>query len=330
MGRSGADVFDDYRARFMDPNTLELNWQTHLTNPNLSVGTVSAILGGLETGTYTKRTATYRGVNYDGEMVATADWFDGLGVQLPFDCHFRLVFMLRDDMTVTPDVLDDDRTLVLFPGSLSAENREAMTDILALDQMQEDYRHRQDDEALRVDQFVNSRQGDLRIALLMAQRDFYKRGRIISRSEIALNPDSVFSPDSDLLGRVITRLFDTLFVNRPLSTFRRNRTMNLNTETSRVFTGLWEREPERSVRNVLENFAVGLGLAQHDNPLRYDPSGCGAFDIIRIMYLTLRPENCHFKYPKYMNNSLRLAFPLDWPHCICSVLFALTQTWNCY
>ena len=309
VGRSGADVFDDYRARFMDPSTLELNWQTHLTNPNLSVGTLSAILGGLETGIYTKRTATYRGINYDGEMVATADWFDGLGVQLPFDCHFRLVFMLRDDMTVTPDVLDDDRTLVLFPGSLSAENREAMTDILALDQMQEDYRHRQDDEALRVDQFVNSRQGDLRIALLMAQRDFYKRGRIISRTEIALNPDSVFGPDSDLLGRVITRLFDTLFVHRPLGTFRRNRTMNLNTETSRVFTGLWEREPERSVRNALENFAVGLGLTQHDNPLRYDPSGCGSFDIIRSMYLDSQARELPLQVPEIYEQLARVGIP---------------------
>ena len=125
--------------------------------------------------------ATYKGINYDGEMCASTSWIDDLGGQLPFDNHFRLVFILRDDVAVTQDYLEDDRTLVFLPGCLSAENRDAMTDVLALNQMQEDYRRRQDDEALRVRQFIDSRHADCRIALLMAQRDFYKRGRIISR-----------------------------------------------------------------------------------------------------------------------------------------------------
>ena len=44
VGRTGADVFDDYRTRFRDPGTVQSNWQEHLTHPNLSVGPLSAIL----------------------------------------------------------------------------------------------------------------------------------------------------------------------------------------------------------------------------------------------------------------------------------------------
>ena len=289
-GRSGADVFDDYRARFRDPGTVHVNWQQYLTSPNLSVGTFNAVLGGLETGTSTTRTATYRGINYNGDMVVTTAWPDELSGRLPFDSHFRLVFMLQNNIAVTPELLEDDRILVCVPGSLSAENRDAMTDVMALNAMQEDHRSRQDDEALRVNQFVNSRRAELTNALLMAQRDFYKRGQIVSRREVPLDVGDVFGTGSDLLGRIVAPLFDTLFVNRPIGSFSRNRNMNLNTETSRVFTGLWEREPEGSVRNALENFAVGLGLTQRDNPLRYDPTGCGAFDTIRGMYVTAQAE----------------------------------------
>ena len=309
VGRSSADVFDDYRGRLRDPGTVQLNWQRHLTNPNLTVGTLSAILGRLETGTPNKRTATYRGLNYDGEMVSITDWRDELGSQLPFDSHFRLVFMLRDDVAITPDLLGDDRILVFVPGSLSAENRDAMTDFLALDQMEEDYSHREDDEALRVKQFVRSRQSELCSTLLMAQRDFYRRGRIISRQRVALNAENVFGPESDLLGRVVTQLFETLFVDRPISNFRRNRDMNLNTETSRVFTGLWEHEPERSVRDALENFAVGLGLAQQDNPLKYDSANCGAFDIMRSMYAAAQAEETPLPVSQVYERLARVGIP---------------------
>ena len=283
-GRSGADVFDDYRARFRDPGTIQVNWQQQLTSPNLSVGAFSAILGGFETGTRTTRTTTYRGINYNGEVTAATDWSDELGGQLPFDSHFRLVFMLRDDMAVIPELLEDDRILVCVPSSISTENRDSITDFMALNAMQEDYRSRQDDEALRVNQFVNSRNSEITNSLLIAQRDFYKRGRIVFRRELTLDVADVFGSGSDQVGHIVTKLFDTLFANRPIGNFSRNRSMNLNTETSRVFTGLWEHEPVRSTRNALENFAVGLGLAQRDNPLRYDPTDCRAFDTIRDMY----------------------------------------------
>ena len=309
VGRTGSEVFDDYRDRFRDPGTVQLNWQEHLTNPSLSVGPLSALLGGLEVGTRNKRMATYRGINYDGEMCATIDWIDELGGQLPFDTHFRLMFVLRDDTAVTQDSLEDDRTLVFLPGSLSAENRDAMTDVLALNQMQEDYRHRQDDEALRVKQFIDSRNSDFRIALLMAQRDIYRRGRIISQLDIPISPDDVLSPGQDLLGRIVTSLFDALFVDRPIGTFRRNRSMNLNTETSRVFTGLWEREPERSVRNALENFAVGLGLAQQDDPLKYNPADCGAFEIIRNMFNGARDEEMGLQVAQIYEQLARVGIP---------------------
>ena len=293
-GRSGTDVFDEYRARFSDPGTVQTSWQENLTNPNLVVGTFSAVLGGLETEIRVARTTTYRGINYGGELVATADWQDELAGQLPFDTHFRLVFILRDDMAVAPELLEDDRILVCVPDSLSAEHRNAMTDMMALNAIQEDYKSRQDDEALRVSQFVNSRRAEITNALLVAQRDFYKRGRIISRQNLVVDTDDVFGSGGDLLARIITQLFDHLFVDRPIGSFRRNRSMNLNTETSRVFTGLWERESDRSTRNALENFAVGLGLSQPDNPLRYDPRNCGAFDIIRSMYMAAKTkgENC--------------------------------------
>ena len=308
-GRSGVDVFDEYRARFGNPGTIQMNWQQHLTSPNLSVGTFSTVLNGLEAGTHTNHAVTYGGINYNGEIVATNEWQEELGGQLPFDSHFRLVYMLRDNVAVTPDLLSDNRTLVCVPGSLSSENRDAITDILALNAMQEDYRSKQDDEALRVNQFMNSRRGELTHTLLMAQRDFYKRGQIVSRLGVTIDADEVFSPGPDPSGRIVPQLFNTLFVDRPIGNFSRNRNMNLNTETSRVFTGLWEREPERSVRNALENFAVGLGLAQRDNPLRYDPADCHAFDIIRDMYTAAQASDIPLQASQIYENLAMVGIP---------------------
>ena len=309
VGRSASDVFDAYRAKASDPATIRLNWQSHLTNPNLSVGTLSAVLGEFEPSSQVKRTVPYRGISYDGEIVVTDTWLDELGSRLAFDNHFRLVFLLQDSVDVTPDMLQDDRILVFVPGSLSDKNRKAVTDILALNGMVDDFRHRQDDEALRVKQFIDSRHSDLRNDLLMAQWDFYKRGRIISRQQTALNPDNLFSSAADLMGRVVTQLFDALFVDRPIGSFRRNRSMNLNTETSRVFTGLWEREPATSVRDALENFAVGLGLAQAENPLRYDPSNSGAFDIIRSMYEAAQTAGKSLRVPDVYEQLARIGIP---------------------
>ena len=283
-GRSGVDVFDEYRARFRDPGTVQINWQQNLSDPSLSARGLSTVLAGLETGTLTTRTVVYRGINYSGEVVAITNWTNELRGQLPFDTHFRLVFMLEDDVAIASESLEDDRTLVCVPGALSTENRDAMTDVMALNAMEEDYSPRQDDEALRVNQFVDSRRSEITTSLLMAQRDFYKRGQIVSRLGITINANDIFGTGSELLGRLVTQVFDELFVGRPIGNFSRNRTMNLNTETGRVFAGLWEREPERSVRNALENFAVGLGLAQGDKPLRYDPTGCDALDMIRVLY----------------------------------------------
>ena len=283
-GRTGADVFEDYRGRFKDPGMVQVNWEQHLTNPSLSVGALSAVLGGLEPGILTTRTAIYKGINYSGEVLATTEWRDELGGPLPFDNHFRLVFMLSDHVAVTSDILEDDRILICVPGQLSTADREAITDVMALTAMYGDYRSRQDDEALRVNHFVESRRAELTTALLMAQWNFYKRGEMVCRWRNTIDPNDIFGVGSDLWGRVVAGLFEELFADRPIGSFSRNRSMNLNTEASRVFAGLWEREPERAVRNALENFAVGLGLTQRDNPLTYDPRGCGAFEIIQKMY----------------------------------------------
>ena len=283
-GRSPAEVFDGYRSGFDNPNALNVQWRQYLTNPNLAVGALSSMLRDLENGTPQKCSVTYGGINYEGEAVATADWMAEWGDQLPFDSHFRLVFMLSDEVAVTSELLEDNRVLVCVPGPLSDDNMDAIATVLALDKMQEDYAFRQDDEALRVNLYVETQRSNARQALLMAQRDFYRRGQIVTRQGIALDANELFRTETDIFGRLTTPLFEVIFKDRPIGDFRRKRNMNLNTETRRIFTGLWEQEPERSTRNALENFAVGLGLAQRDKPLTFDPRNCRAFEIIRPLY----------------------------------------------
>ena len=284
MGRPAADVFSDYRAGFNDPVTLRTRWREFLTDSGMSSGFLSSILSGLEAGTPSKRVVTYKGINYEGEAIAATNWRAEWGGKLPFDNHFRLVFMLGDETDVTWDMLEDRRVLACIPAPLSEDNVDALKDLLALERMREDYALRQDDEALRVNQFVNSRRSSVRNALLMAQWDCYKRGRIASAQGIDLDANYLFGAEPDLFERMAESMFDVVFADRPIGKFSRNRNMNLNTDTNRVFTGLWDPEPERAVRSALENFAVGLGLARRDNPLTFDPSECGAFDIIRDLY----------------------------------------------
>ena len=283
-GKSAADVFSEYRADFDDPAALRARWRELLTDGGMASGFLPPVLEGLETGAPAKRTVVYRGINYDGEALAATEWRAELGGGLPFDSHFRVVFMLEDAAEPTAADIQDRRVLACVPAALSEDNLNALKDCLAIERMREDYALRQDDEALRVNHFINARRSDARNALLRAQRDGYRRGRIASAPGIALDPADLFGNEPDTLRRMAEGLFDAAFADMPIGSFRRGRNMNLNTDANRVFTGLWESEPERAARSALENFAVGLGLARPDNPLKFDPAEGGALDIIRGLH----------------------------------------------
>lgn len=281
-GRPASEIFDQYQQRFTDNHQLELRWREYLVNQAVSDGQQSALFGRLQTGSPLKTTNPYRGIEYGGEEIAVTDWYGGLGHRLGFDQHFRIVYLLQN-ATVTPDALQDPRIAVCIPADFSDQYRDAVRSLLAIDQMADDYRHRQDDEALRVQQFVGRRRQELVSTLLNVQRDAYRKGTVVSRDSVAIDPGAVFGR-VDGQSFLLENLFAEVFKHRPIGAFRRNTTLNMSTHIGYIFKGLFERSPTGRISDALDNFAVGLGLALQQNPRRLDPSACGAFQLIQELY----------------------------------------------
>ncbi|MBI4331690.1 MAG: hypothetical protein HY673_10460 [Chloroflexi bacterium] len=287
-GRPVSEILEQYKARYADVHTLEQHWREQLTASGLSDGRQTALFEKLPPNTPGKSAVVFRGVEYPGEEVTQTDWSGHLGQPLGFDQHFRVVYLLRHTM-VTAEALADDRIIVGIPEELSDQHKEALRQLLALDKMEEEYRHRQDNEALLVREFFHSKHSDFVTAVLTAQRESFRKGAIVTKPNLALDPGAVFGR-SDKLEVMLGGLFAALFKDRPIGAFKGNRAIRMQTDVGNIFTGLWEASPAGKVSDALDNFAVGLGLAAPQNPRRFDPSACPAFDIVRGLYQEARSK----------------------------------------
>lgn len=215
-------------------------------------------------------------VTYKGEVVVTNSWRPDFGaaIQDPY-IHFRLIYLLNRNSTV-PNDLKDPRIVVLEANPLSENIKEMCAVYLAAEKMMEDFdpANKKGPEAIEFRAFAEKRFGDVLTKLIQSQLEPFQKGRAITRDQINLDVLSAFSkPTQDQ--RHTTILRPTL--QKAYSEFEKRFSIDkiekpiVQADARNLIQGLIQGDTSKAVKSTLDQKAVGLGLAQPDDPKRLAP-----------------------------------------------------------
>ncbi len=210
-----------------------------------------------------------------------------LAVPLPKeDTHFRIVFLTPESADApTAEQLMDSRIAVIVPAALTEEARRAAADIVAWQQMNDDYApdKRSGREADTVRDRLATQRANYLSALVGTHLRQYQSGSVITRDSIAISAYNLGVPNEErrllaVAEPVVTAAYPQLPVD-----WQRMRSTLRTAEMGRVFNGYFAAEPTAADKAATKNYGIALGLSANDRPERFAPQQASALDLIEQM-----------------------------------------------
>lgn len=194
--------------------------------------------------------AVYRGLEYPGEILVTDTWRPELGEIAKEDVHFRIV-VLTKHRRLPAESIADHRVAFCIPSKAIKEEREI-------------YR-------------TGRKAGEL----LREQASLYAAGQVCTKERLEIDAEDIFSvPDNEKRFHLIASiLLSNAYPTLPIDTSALKKTLSPG-DVAKVFDGFFGKGDNPEAIGALENFAVALGLAKPDNPLKFDPGNCPLFPIL--------------------------------------------------
>jgi len=277
--------FDRFKHKVADRHEMQRAWQGSLFLSPIETGGEQSLFGQFERDKLKAVKVTQRHIEYPGEVVVATRWRAEYGQSLQVeDKHFRVVILTQIEEVAAAD-LQDPRIAVLVPGPLTNDEFEAAREYLAAQVMADDYRQRvgQEAEEVREELRVRKRPEVIRNLLGTHQR-IYRAGRVLTRHDLGVDAAEVFAqPDNDRrLEYVVDKLLTSAYSSLPVAHGQLRRDFSAN-DAGKVFGGLFDPHPGKAEESAVNNFAVGLGLAQAENPRRFAPENAAAMKLIGQM-----------------------------------------------
>jgi hypothetical protein len=281
-GRTAQSVFTDARRRPISQAEFERKWSERLRDQALAHNGLTALFAGLVPAQADKLPLAWKQIEYDGRQMLVDTWRGELGAELrPDEGFFRVVYLVQPD-EVAPDALQGDRIAVCVPRPFTEGERDALKAVIALDDMDKAYSDRNDDEALRVQEFVRSKRPDFTVELLRQQQQHYRNGRIVTRAALSVDPKQVFQQPHprDRATAIVDAMFAYAFAQRPLGEFRGSAPFAASTP-GLIFEGLFKPGAKRLAIEAVTTFGPGLGLTTAEKPQEFNADAAPALAHLR-------------------------------------------------
>ncbi len=191
--------------------------------------------------------AVYQGIEYPGEILVTETWRPELG-EIARDIHFRIVVLTRHQQVPS---IADRRIALCLPARALKEERGVY------------------------------RTGRKAKELLREQASIYAAGQVCTRGRLAIDAREVFSaPDNEKRFRLIAfTLLSHAYPRLPIDTSALKKTFSPG-DVAKLFDGFFGKGDNPEAIDALKNFAVALGLARPEDPLKFAPENCPLFPLI--------------------------------------------------
>jgi len=195
--------------------------------------------------------AVYQNIEYQGEVLIADAWKPEMGKDIASDdLHFRIVMLTKHQQVPLEDIADH-RIALCIPAKAVKEEREG-------------YRVKG-----RPDRILRERAG------------LYAAGQVLTRDRLSIDAGEVFSaPDNEeRFHRIVSLLLSNAYPHLPLDTRALAKTLS-SEDMPKLFDGFFGRGDNPEALAALESFAVALGLAKPEDPLKFDPEACPLFPIV--------------------------------------------------
>ncbi len=210
--------------------------------------------------------AVHGGIEYNGELLLSNNWRAELGRKIEKeDVHFRIVTLTKQQQVPLKDI-EEQRLAICIPTQPSAEARRLDRKCRAIREKRAIYA---------------AEEQELEANLLREQTSSYAAGCIITKSQLPIEPEQVFSasdnkPRFDL---VASTLLANAYPDLPIDALALSKPISAKTP-GLVLNGFFGPEDDLEAKRAVEDFAVALGLAQPDNPGKFAPDNCPVFAIL--------------------------------------------------
>ena len=270
------------RTQVQDPEAKQ-HWETLLTASAPQAGGLKMLFQGAEADRPQRVTTRAHKVRYDGERVVINGWRLVWGNPVvdktDYGLHFRIV-CLRDQADVDPATLHDDRIAVVIPGKWEDTARDVSRRYTALVKMKTEYQDRQGPDAEDIRRFVDEELKKAMGAIVLAQKQFYRAGRIVTRAGLGIDPNQVFADPDKADATIASALLANAYTGCPWDADAFKREFS-DAEAGKVFNALFGGSTQGGDLSAVDNFGLGLRLISLKKPREFDPALCDFFSVTR-------------------------------------------------
>jgi hypothetical protein len=280
-GVSAQQIFATVSARPLQD--AEGEWRKYLLDSQLGHSGLTALFAGKTPGSAEKITAIERGVEYEGRLTYADNWIGSLGAPLQRDeGFFRIVYLLRPLPELGAEAIQHDRVAVSIPADLTTADRAALQDVVALAAMEREYAGRDDDEALRVRNFVALQWPERAAELIRRQQERYRSGMIVTRGRLSIDPREVYQAPVSLnrVQNIAAPLLVNSFRERPFAPFKGPAPF-AGLVPQWIFQALFQRDSSNRVVQAASAYAPALGLSDAADPTKLTGDHAPALALLR-------------------------------------------------
>lgn len=194
-----------------------------------------------------------------------------------YGLHFRIV-CLRDQADVDPATLHDDRIAVVIPSKWEDTARDVSRRYTALVKMKTEYQDRQGPDAEDIRRFVDEELKKAMGAIVLAQKQLYRAGRVVTRAGLGIDPNQVFVDPDKADDTIASALLANAYTDCPWDADALKRECS-DAEAGKVFNALFGSSTQGGDLSAVDNFGLGLRLTSLKKPREFDPALCDFFSV---------------------------------------------------
>jgi hypothetical protein len=282
-GPTYTQILGNFQRRVDNDNEAGPEWLKLLTAASQVTAGVPMLFGGRTIDKPEKATGRANKVRYEGESVISREWsrsWRGLVIdRTNYNQHFRIVYLLEPG-EVSPEDFADERTAVVIPASWKETAQDEMRRYCAALRVEKEYAPQHGPDAEEIKQSNKNKKQEFLDEIRRKQIEAYRRGRIVTRSGLGIDPNQVFANPEKADEAIASALLAHAYQQPPFDPDQFKRELSA-TEPGRIFAALFQQSNSSADVGALENFGVGLGLSRPGKPLEFDPERCNFFEVLR-------------------------------------------------
>lgn len=256
--------FNKIKRAILDADIKEY-WLRSLTLPDAIFEKIQ------EADSPSREKATFRNVEYPGEVVLARAMRNEYYNEIKEELHFRIVFLTERSL-VDSSALKDKRIAVCVPSDMSETLVDLIRDYAAISKMREEYNDRSGPDVDYDKEWIREKERSVIKEILGRQYGIYRNGEIITSQGLGIEIKKIFSTDKidDILASLVEALLASAYTEQPFDSSAFKKKLQEN-DAKKIFEGFFKGSTKTSAIDACRNFGFGLGLSKATAPEKFDP-----------------------------------------------------------